>query len=589
MTDAQTTQGYGGESIISRASMDVGSHAEAVINDGKELNTFLTSSEQVLLEEIENQIGSRQVTKRELEGAPEWLTKKSMDREVDENWASVTEEVTTDDMPDDANILSTHFVFRINKSEQGERTLKARLVVHGNRDEEKDEVSKDAIAADMMMTRLVLALGTIMKFSFGVTDIKGAFMQSGPANRDIYIIPPAGYKKKRQIYWKLLALAYGVCDAGRQWLKTSDNWIIRDMGMKRLAGAHQLFAKRNEDGKLTLIVARTTDDFLISGDKGTIEAFMGHMRNRFVVGKAFVEPKMKFNGCVINVGKEGDIDLRMYDYLERLAPIQLSRNRRKDLHASATQREIAEYRSLAGTLMYLGTSVIPQASLATSPMQQRINCLKVGHIMETNSMLKDIMCLSPVLRFPANTSEGTTAMVVSFSDAAHGGKEFDYGQTGGVIGIRISQEHREGGTFYGISWTSSKQKRISHSSFGAEIIVAADMDERGFDLRETIREIFPHSHIKHELILDSKALFDTITTLHESREYRLRRTVSRIRHSFESRELDVVRWLPGRENVADALTKRNKVLWIKLNRLLSTGIWETDMQPGKSHDGSVWI
>lgn len=569
--------------------MDLGSHAQAVLDEGKELKTLLCSSEQTLLKDIERQIGTRQVTKRELEGMPDWITKKSMDLEVTENWASVTEEVSAQEMPRDANLLSTHFVFKIKKTEQDERMLKARLVVHGNRDEEKDEVRKDAIAADMMMTRLVLALGMIMNFSFGVADIKGAFMQSGPAHRDIYIIPPAAYKSRRKVYWKLLALAYGVCDAGRQWLKTSDSWIIKDMGMNRLTGAHQLFIKRNQEEKLVLIVAKTTDDFLVAGEKGAIEAFFGKMKERFVVGKALIESRMKFNGCVIDIGKEYGITLSMYEYLERLAPVEISRNRRKDLYASATEREISEYRSLAGTLMYLGTSVMPQASLATSLMQQRISCLRVVHIMEANSMLKDIMCLKHVLRFTAIAEGERTAMIVTFSDAAHGGREFDYGQTGGVTGIRILHSDRIEGTFFGIGWTSSKQKRISHSSFGAEIIAAADMDERGFDLRETIREMFPHSHIKHELIVDAKALFDTITTLHESREYRLRRTVSRIRHSFESRELDVVRWIPGRENVADTLTKRNRVLWVKLNDLLSTGVWDTDVRVGKAHDGSVWI
>lgn len=586
-SDIMTRQDHG--SNIARASMDIGSHAGAVMEDDKELNVLLGSTEQSLLREIEEHIGTRQVTRRGLESVPEWLVKKAMNNEVEENWKSAIEEVGTQGMPDDANILSTHFVFNIKKSEQGHRTLKARLVVHGNRDEDKDDVRKDAMAADMMMTRLVIALGTIMRFTFGVADIKGAFMQSGPAQRDIYIIPPATYRERRRVYWKLLALAYGICDAGRQWLKTSDTWITKDLGMKRLAGAHQLFIRRDHNEKLVLIVAKTTDDFLVAGEKGAIESFFGQMRERFVVGKAIIERKMKFNGCVMDVDEDGSISLSMHEYLDRLAPIDVSRNRRKEIHSVATQREIYEYRSLAGTLMYLGTSVLPQASLATSLMQQRINCLKVSHILDANSMLRDIVNLRPTLRFPVAADGKGAAMIVSFSDAAHGGKDFDYGQTGGVTGIRIPRADGTGGVYYGIGWTSCKQKRISHSSFGAEIIAAADIDERGFDLRETVREIFPHCHIRHEMIVDSKALFDTITTLHECREYRLRRTVSRIRHSFESHELDVVRWLPGRENVADALTKRNRVLWLKLNELLSSGVWDVDMGMGKAHDGSVWV
>lgn len=141
-------------------------------------------------------------------------------------------------MPNDLNIFSTHFVLKIKMSEQRERTLKARLVVHGNRDNEKDDVRKDSVAADMFITRLVIALGMIMNFSFGVADMKGAFMYSGPAHRDIFTIPPPAYRKRRQTYWKLLAIAYGVCHAGRQWLKTSDSWMLNEVGIQRLTGAH---------------------------------------------------------------------------------------------------------------------------------------------------------------------------------------------------------------------------------------------------------------------------------------------------------------------------------------------------------------
>lgn len=87
-----------------------------------------------------------------------------MDREVEDNWSNVIEKVTAQGMPADANIMSTNLVFKIKKREQGERSLKARIFVHGNRDDERDDVRKDAIAADMMITRLVIALGMIMGF-----------------------------------------------------------------------------------------------------------------------------------------------------------------------------------------------------------------------------------------------------------------------------------------------------------------------------------------------------------------------------------------------------------------------------------------
>lgn len=165
-------------------------------------------------------------------------------------------------------------------------------------------------------------------------------MQSGPAHRDIYIIPPGSHRRRKHVYWKLLALAYGICDAGRQWLKTSDTWIKREIGMRKLTGAHQIFIKRDQDDKLLIIVAKKTDEFLVAGNKEAIESFFGQMRERFEVGKDIMKSKMKFNGCLLNVHEDGGVTLSMKEDMERLAPIDISRNLRKELYAAATPREI---------------------------------------------------------------------------------------------------------------------------------------------------------------------------------------------------------------------------------------------------------
>lgn len=60
-------------------------------------------------------------------------------------------------------------------------------------------------------------------------------------------------------------------------------------------------------------------------------------------------------------------------------------------------------------------------------------------------------------------------------------------------------------------------------------------------MKESVKSIFPNRMIKHEIIVDSRAHFDTITTLQETKEYRLRKTVPRIRNGFEAEELDAIR------------------------------------------------
>lgn len=90
-----------------------------------------------------------------------------------------------------------------------------------------------------------------------------------------------------------------------------------------------MFVKRYLEGNLRLVVTKTTDDVLVAGDRSEIYCFSVKMKERFIVGKAIMEARMKFNGCVLDVGISGEVVMSIHEYLERLAPIEISRNPRK--------------------------------------------------------------------------------------------------------------------------------------------------------------------------------------------------------------------------------------------------------------------
>lgn len=85
--------------------------------------------------------------------------------------------------------------------------------------------------------------------------------------------------------------------------------------------------------------------------------------------------------------------------------------------------------------------------------------------------------------------------------------------------------------------------------------------------------IFTSTKMKKMILTDLKGLFDTITALHGPKEYRLRKMVARIRHSFESGALDGVRRIEHKFNLADSLTRFNDGLWVQLNALLRRREW----------------
>lgn len=135
----------------------------------------------------------------------------------------------------------------------------------------------------------------------------------------------------------------------------------------------------------------------------------------------------------------------------------------------------------------------------------------------------------------------------------------------------ISVENKIGWKAYHIvDWSSSKQRRISHSSYGAEILSCADADDKGFYLKEIMSLISISDRFSNVLNIDSRGFYDNITTLHYVGEYRLRQTEQSLRESFESGELYVIRWVPSQMNLADGLTKRFPEAQRLLNQVCKT-------------------
>lgn len=118
-----------------------------------------------------------------------------------------------------------------------------------------------------------------------------------------------------------------------------------------------------------------------------------------------------------------------------------------------------------------------------------------------------------------------------------------------------------------MDWESVKKKRFRYSSYGAQILACTEADDRGFKLNKAIHYLSNDgTQINHTLNVDYKGLYDTIKTLHEGSEYRLRQSVQRIRDSFDSGWLDTLRLVQGIVNIADELTTRNKYMQRMLNR-----------------------
>lgn len=205
------------------------------------------------------------------------------------------------------------------------------------------------------------------------------------------------------------------------------------------------------------------------------------MGSEFKVGKTTIGGVFRFNGCEVDMGNEA-IELSMWDYIEKLTPLELTWAMRKQKDDRATASEETACRALECTLMYMGNSVITKAALMTSRMKQELGNLQVKHIILGNNRMKEMQNLMPYIGYirPGGLSD---MRIISLSDAAHGGSESIYGKSGGICGILFESCGVKDKIFHPIYWTSHNQKRVSYSAFGADILATADGDDRGLDLK----------------------------------------------------------------------------------------------------------
>lgn len=149
---------------------------------------------------------------------------QAFNKEHESNWSDAYNIVLEKNVPRNSNIITSHVVYKVKTDEQGDREPKARIVPHGNRDLEKDNIRKDSATAQLCIVRLLLALTAILGFKLGFADMKGAYLQNGPIQRDIFVRSPNEWQGGRgmlwNVLWRLTKLPYGIVEAGRQWQKT---------------------------------------------------------------------------------------------------------------------------------------------------------------------------------------------------------------------------------------------------------------------------------------------------------------------------------------------------------------------------------
>ena len=578
-----TTSGHGTDRTVSRLQKDVGATR---IHHGPPSPAevlALKEQEQTILQRVRVAAGPGPHSQKAIRDLlPSWIVDKAVQTETSQ-YRTAVEEVSSRTVRRTANIVRSHFVYNIKLESGNIYRLKARLVPHGHRDAEKDQVRSDSSSASLFGIRLLLSLAAFLHMPLSSVDVRMAYLQARPLDREIFMIPPKGCAENG-VFWKLIRPAYGITEAGRLWQRTINDFLS-SYGFESIREIPDFFVLRR-DGKIVILLAKLVDDCLLAGTAEETQKFYSAFSSKFSVGSLVAaENGMRFAGLDISQKADFSVEASMAPAFPKII---LDPDRRRNHHAPCDEAEILKFREMCGSLVYPGSTLLPQAAVTASLLQQKLPNLTIKTLKEANAALSHLSRLRPTMSFPSPKGPVESLKLLSFSDASHGEA---YGQTGFVIGLYATMCDNTN-IFHTVDFGSKKQRRVSFSSLGAEILAAADASDRGIFYCQAINSILKgmtNSTVRLNLLVDSRGLFDTLSTLHEGRDYRLRGTVARLRDSFASHEIAGIRWIRGIANLADALTKPNFDMWQRLNKLLCTGVLDSSVfEDSLLVDSQVW-
>lgn len=391
---------------------------------------------------------------------------------------------------------------------------------------------------------------------------------------------------RREFYWLLLTAAYGLVNANAKWQQHSDDFL-RSIGFEQLVYVPQLFFKR-VDGELSLLAVKVVDDILLAGRKNMLNEFVDKISTKYQIGTIVFGPgSFSFFGLTILQNEDGSIQIRGDEKLNKLEPHPISWLRRKETDEPLNAVEAFSFGSLNGSLGFIGNSASPFCSFATSFLQQRRAKPLVRDLVCQINMLRELKQHGTTVSFirPTDNSDYQLSILV-FSDAGRL-KDSDSGQLGFIAGLVVGPIDKHS-IFHTLSWNSHKSCRPVRSIGAAEILAAGAGIGEGKVLVQTFQALL-RTKVDLSVAVDSKDLFNSLSTCRNSTDRSIRGDVSLIRYDFETNRITRMIWIPGSVNPADPLTKTNSPLSQMLQLLMFSGTLPIDFKDSEHRNSEQFL
>ena len=488
--------------------------------------------------------------------------------------------VDRDAMVDPRKILSSRFVLT-NKGKEilEEAELKARWIIGGHRDQDLGKYPTLAPTSSLLGHNLLNFLAVQFGWVVHYEDVSAAFLQGKPLppEREVYVKLPAGYpehvnefilgKVGQQCRGDLLRLlkgGFGLAESPRLWYMEYKS-TLKDIDLHELKLVPGMFAAWHPNGKLRAMVCIHVDDTRYAGDE-TAETIWEELHKRLKFGKLrrATEGWTKFCGRWERQDPQTfEITYSMDEYCANIPDLDMAKVTKE---GELTAEDRVKLGSILGQVNWAARQGRYDLSYGVSHCQQLAG-LGQAEAKEWVRKVVGRAKKSVELRVPRLHCEIEDMVVISASDAAYAAQPRAASQ-GGVVCLLANPAVTDHPSPVAIVEAQSmKISRVVRCSMAAELSMAAESFEHGDFLRAVLGELLVPtfelrrwkwfaSRWRHYLVIDAKTGYDVLNNESMTSDRKIMIDAATLREALiEEGSENFVRWIPGREMVADGLTK----------------------------------
>lgn len=120
-------------------------------------------------------------------------------------------------VPPGANVICSDVIYKLQVRDENDLSLKVRIAPHGNEDSLKHKLRSDCAMCIPVGMLILISTAALHGWRLHKLYVKSAFLQTGNAERDVYVVPPRESSDHGRAQWLLLTPAYGLVITNVKW------------------------------------------------------------------------------------------------------------------------------------------------------------------------------------------------------------------------------------------------------------------------------------------------------------------------------------------------------------------------------------